>query len=420
MAALVARLSGSLDHLGEARFAAGFRALFIATSLALLLIIVGVAWWRGRRQPGAATTTESFDGAAMSGAGWVVGLVLILGSAATLNLVVDPYGMYGSGILAPVSMQMRRLKTEAYTALPRAPQVVVLGSSIAHPISPTTLRNELGLSAFNAAVGSGRIDDFLIQARFMRSRHGGLLPKVFFVQLSPNLPFGGRHTADLTPLTMLPFMPPTLALSAVRQRFSRVLERGQVADALYVLVARPADSRSTAAREIDRHGELTAMLADRRSPPLAAERFERRLERFIRRARKAPRTPPCRQLNPRALHDLDEFLRLTTGAGSSVVFYLSPTHPRYRRAVIEPDEPIPSCRQQLSARLRKRAATDDAVDFLDFTRLDSIGGEASSVGYIDPFHLTLVNGDRLVAAAAPTLRAAMRRASAATPGEEAE
>jgi len=254
---------------------------------------------------------------------------------------------------------------------------------------------------------------------------------VFFVQLSPTLRFDDRRTADLTPLSMLPFMRPPVALMALRQRFSRSIDRSQLGDSLYVLLAHPAASRGGQVNEIDRYGELLATIAARRSPPRSQRRFERRLSRFIRRAQPGARTRPCRHLDPRALRSLDRFLRLTAASGSSVVFYLNPTHPRYRREVVvfylNPTHPryrrevldhaagFQHCRGLLIDHLRTRAATDDAVDFLDFTLLESIHGDASSAGYTDPFHLSPANGDRLIATAAPTLSAALARASTGSP-----
>jgi len=137
MAPLVAPLAGLLGSFTEPQFATWFRAVFVVAALLLLLILVGIGWRHVRvRTPLEEPDTRRPSGAGLSPGFWALGLALVLGTTATLNLVVDPYGMYGSGILAPVSMQMRRLKAEAYAALPNVPQVVVLGSSIGHPISP--------------------------------------------------------------------------------------------------------------------------------------------------------------------------------------------------------------------------------------------------------------------------------------------
>lgn len=413
MAPLVDLASGILATSGERRFVAAFSAALLIAALLLLLTLVAIAWARSRRRSaGRQPTPGSHAETTLATPFWWLGLFLALASVAGLNLVVDPYGMYGSGVLAPISMQMRRLKAEAYAALTEAPQVVVLGSSVAHSISPRTLQERLGFTAFNAAVGSGRIDDFLIQAKFMLSAQDGHLPKVFFVQLAPDLPYGGKGTAELTPLPLLPFMRPTAALEAVTQRASRSIGRKQTGDSLYALLA-PSSLRSQpTGREIDRHGGLIGAIAARRFEPLPQGKFNRRLGRYIRRARSIRRRGECLQLDPRALGDLDEFLRLTAGRGSTVVFYLSPTHPRFRREVELPSRLARACRNLLTSHMSGLAAADESVSFLDFSVLASIDGDASSAGYTDPFHLTLANGDRVVAAASDTLRAAMKRASA--------
>lgn len=102
---------------------------------------------------------------------WFAGLVLVAG----LNLAVDPYAQYGTGLKAPIVRTSRREKLELLreAELSQPPvEGLVLGSSRVMKFEPQCLEAHTGYRFFNAGVYYGRTEDYLALLRASRRALG--------------------------------------------------------------------------------------------------------------------------------------------------------------------------------------------------------------------------------------------------------
>lgn len=95
---------------------------------------------------------------------------ILVGAVAGFNAYVDPFGTVGTGALPPVTWTDRSLKVNLIEHLQAAPAVVVLGSSRAMKVQPSFITSRTGLSAFNAAVSSGKPVDAWVFVNYIHSR----------------------------------------------------------------------------------------------------------------------------------------------------------------------------------------------------------------------------------------------------------
>ncbi|MGL4514635.1 MAG: hypothetical protein ACRCT8_16220 [Lacipirellulaceae bacterium] len=95
---------------------------------------------------------------------FVVTFVLGLVAAAALNLAVDPYGQYGTGLLPAITRTSRGEKIDLLRAA-KSPEGLLLGSSRAMKFETSRLAERTGLRFFNAAVYYGRPEDYLALVR---------------------------------------------------------------------------------------------------------------------------------------------------------------------------------------------------------------------------------------------------------------
>jgi hypothetical protein len=82
----------------------------------------------------------------------LVAAFALVGSAATLNVLVDPYGELGTGLIPSGAPRDAGIKANLVSHLSQPPQLVVLGSSRALKIEPQYMRSLTGLRTFNAAI----------------------------------------------------------------------------------------------------------------------------------------------------------------------------------------------------------------------------------------------------------------------------
>jgi hypothetical protein len=110
--------------------------------------------------------------------GLVFGATLLSGSVTALNVLADPYGYAGSGVFATAILSDRPIKACLEQRLPRAPSLVVLGSSRAEKVQPSYLQRRTGLQGFNAAVSSATPDDAWAFANLLHARASGATQRV--------------------------------------------------------------------------------------------------------------------------------------------------------------------------------------------------------------------------------------------------
>lgn len=323
-------------------------------------------------------------------AGFAAGAAVLLASAAVLNHVVDPYGLYGSGRLPPYSWNLRQAKVDHLLGAPAAPQVLLLGSSRAFALRPERIHEGCGLSAYNASVSSGRLIDYigLLRAAFARADADRLRTVIVQLDLESfwddiDIPFELRATPALLRFAA---GDPSL-MSSAADRLARSVSLSQVADSVRSIrqhyARRPPNLRVDddgvvhfASREIameDGRYDLRAAIAE--EIPYEQELFRQRhgmselqVERF--------RTI----VNEAAAHR------------TRLIVWLSPVHP----ALLDALRPLGWERQHRAVVAQMDALRDSGLEFAfhDLTTIDRFDGRASE--FLNATHVTTPAADRIV------------------------
>jgi hypothetical protein len=111
-------------------------------------------------------------------------LVIILVTVVALVIVVDPLGVFRTGLLPPVLYFDRDQKVALFRERKPPPEVFVLGSSRSKTIPPSCLEHLTGRAAFNFAVFGAGTEDYVAILRFLKGRDGGR-GMLFFVGAEP-------------------------------------------------------------------------------------------------------------------------------------------------------------------------------------------------------------------------------------------
>ena len=93
----------------------------------------------------------------------IAGLLAIMAA----NVVIDPRGVFGTGLLQPLAKSQRTEKLNLIDSLASPPQIVIFGPSTATKINPALVENLTGETCFNSGVGAGSTEDFYAQLAYM-------------------------------------------------------------------------------------------------------------------------------------------------------------------------------------------------------------------------------------------------------------
>lgn len=311
---------------------------------------------------------------------FILTFVVLLVSVVALVRVVDPLGVFRTGLLPPVLYFDRDHKVHLFRDRPIRPEVIVLGSSRSKTIPPSCIERLTGRPAFNFAVFGAGVEDHVAILRFLRANGGGG-GMVFFVGAEPEsfrgaggirpALAGSWELARYAPGGSTPLAPRTLAgellgWESVSASF-RSLDRQ---------VFRPetlVEYRVLEADGLQRHLQAEAAWQ--------AGRFDQRrlLSRSLPRA--LGQYPEFRALDPVRVEYFRTFLEEAREAGAEIVAFIPPMHPEFVRA----------------ARNTPWAArTEDVVEL--FRRFQDLGLlryvetrdlaviEADSAAYMDVWH----------------------------------
>jgi hypothetical protein len=94
----------------------------------------------------------------------------LLGAVLTLNTLVDPFALAGTGAVPAAVETDRAIKLTLLERLERGPEILILGSSRARQAEPAFLRRLTRRSGFNAGVTAGTAADGYVFTRFAADR----------------------------------------------------------------------------------------------------------------------------------------------------------------------------------------------------------------------------------------------------------
>jgi hypothetical protein len=313
---------------------------------------------------------------------------LLLAASAVLNLVVNPFDIYGSRWFDPVVLSTRRTKLVLYRDRRPPPDLLLLGSSRSMTVDPAYIEERTGRRAFNAAVHGAATRDYLAFARCVAAEP--VFPRVVVVALGAEQ-FRGyfppvEHHDPLAacqpgdgPVTTLLDWRESLGAMTLAQTWASLRVLGME------LTGRPDPQYRFRA---------DGMLVAFRTPP-AAEGLATSLAAFW-----GPKAFQFEELNAANLEEVRQLLELCRRKGARVVVYLPPYHP-YAIELYLAQSRFASLRMKLMDQLT-RWRSDYPVTAYDLSETSRFGGTPEM--FSDASHPTDAGARLLVDAMSPALR----------------
>jgi hypothetical protein len=318
---------------------------------------------------------------------------ILVGAVAGFNAYVDPFGTVGTGALPPVTWTDRSLKVNLIEHRQAAPAVIVLGSSRAMKVQPSFITSRTGLSAFNAAVSSGKPVDSWVFVNYIHSRFPAAHSRYLWLldveafrqwpidpgllntpQLAGFLSSGTRLSTRLDQLPLL-FSWPTFWKSVQSVRHAQGRPQAPLRTALGATQFAPDGFRV-----LDYHDLRLA-----KGLGLAKE-----MPATIRQGVATYRGDYSR-LDPTAETYFQRTLALMNSLGDSPVIALTPMQPQMLAAVA----PLGYDARYTDVLAYLRSLQGHyRFKLLDFTHLSSFGGRAAD--FYDGYHMTVANTRRFV------------------------
>lgn len=277
----------------------------------------------------------------------------------------------------------RVVKKRLLAALPRPPQLLILGGSRATRFEPAYLQRLTGLRGFNLALQNGRPEDAWAFLNDQRRRHPEVrLRVVWFTHVEAFREQGLNATLAQDP------------------DLSRWFPESLLEEARADLPTRPEDVPP--ARDLQRstYGPDGLLLSNRYDQREAkGYSLDRALSWSIDTVSERYRTTTP-ALFPRSVRYFEKTVRLLNEDGTTPVVVLMPLHPRLLRAVR--DLGWQRRHDEVRAWLQVLQRRNDLV-VLDFSDLATVHGDP--LAYYDGFHVKTANARRI-------LREVVRRAPA--------
>jgi hypothetical protein len=285
--------------------------------------------------------------------------LLFITSVASLNYVVNPFGLFDVHLFEPIVLHSRAAKVKLYLDRRPPPEVVLLGSSPTFTMEPSYVLARTGRPAFNASVHGGTPRDFLAFTRFML-RHGR----------PPRFLIAAFRVEQFRPDTRVGFEPGDPLESFVAEDPATLRRAMEEAETLLTLEQTEASVRLLAVEVQGRPEPFYRFDADGLGhfKPYSLDEY---LESYLVEAAK-PYHFRFSDLNPAQLGYLDGFFALCRQNGIGVIAYLAPYHPRLTE-LWDRQTRLPLLRARLLDELERRQA-NGGVTVHDFSRVESFGG----------------------------------------------
>ena len=296
-----------------------------------------------------------------------------------LNLVVDPLGIYGTGVLPPIGSQTQRQKLLLYQQAVPFPEVVVLGSSRSFYMEPAHIRARTGRPAFNAAAAGAGTGDYLDFARCFDAM--GRFPSLLIVAVGVEQMVSAWRTHEANDV-MDACLDPDKPMAARLRTYQGLFSRQETLASLRLL-GLELRGRPEPAFSFGSDGAVTRARDDPR--PLDA-----RVDESLAGAW-GPRPFTSSRLSAESTEDLRNLLELCRARGATAILYVPPYHPR-AIALYRKESSFEEGRVRLLDQLAAWSA-EYPMRFHDFSEISRFGGREDM--FTDASHPS-VEGDRLM------------------------
>jgi hypothetical protein len=285
--------------------------------------------------------------------------LMFIGSVASLNYVVNPFGLFDVHVFEPIVLHSRAAKVKLYLDRRPQPEVVLLGSSPTFTMEPSYVEARTGRPAFNASVHGGTPRDFLGFTRLMLRR--GQAPRFLIAAF---------RVEQFRPDTRVGFEPGDPLDSFVADDPATLRRAMEEAETLLTLEQTEASFRLLAVEIEGRPEPFYRFDADGLGH-FKSYALDQALEDYLVEAAK-PYHFRFSGLNPSQLGYLEQFFELCRQNGIRVIAYVPPYHPRLT-ALWDRQTRLPELRARLIQELMARQSRGGATVH-DFTHVESFGG----------------------------------------------
>jgi hypothetical protein len=272
--------------------------------------------------------------------------------------------------------------------------MVILGSSRTFTISPGYIYDRFRYTAFNASFEGSRLDELPIFLKFIAAHSGNTFPKILLIEAPPYLLEG--ISPERMPSSLLCYMRFTDKLNWWYVRYDGLFDLDQLSESFYSALREPKESHDWTF-QFDGQGIL---------PSTSNEQLNQHVDQAIEAG-----PPDCRLPSRRAVSNYRELVSIATNYKASIIFIITPFHPRYYNSFMAPGSQFYSCKTEAIQLLENLAQENRNIFFLDYSDLASIGGVPTAEGYYDSQHITQYNANLLIDAARDTINQAYQLAT---------
>ena len=316
-----------------------------------------------------------------------VALLVLLTGTALFTWLIDPLGVFGTGLVPPVLIADRDQKAALLRARTPLPVALVLGSSRAKTLDPRCLSRLTGEPAFNFAVNGASSDDLLAILHYLRATDH--TPRTIVVGVDPEMLQGpgGPLPGLLASRALAPF-----AGTASPDRLTRL-----GADLLgWQSMSAAAHSVWSRRTHADTFPE-TLLEPDgrQRYPRIEAERLAGTFNSAGQVGASIPgvlrRYESFDKLDPDRVGMLRRFVGEAHQAGIALVVFIPPVHPAFARAA---QVTAWGSRTDETVTLLRSLHRDGLLRYVERDSLPGI--DADSTAFIDALHFLAPAADHLL------------------------
>lgn len=321
--------------------------------------------------------------------------VCVLALTVLLNLAVDPFSIYGSGIFEPYRINSYIEKAELFARFDPPPEALILGSSRTGSVDPEVVHELTGKICFNWSVPSAGVEVAYAIVRMAVEDHGAPIDTVI-VAVDPDAfnPALWIHPQALQASMYSDYLGKSGSrpyFKALLSSMFRLLTIEQTTASMNV-IRRELGDTSFEAQEIYRADGFALYLKNEADIEAGIYDLDGKI---TERLTTYPNENPCitgRTVLSRVRMDLwVEFLDYCRGKEIQVYAYLPPSHPGFIELL-----------KQLGAvenlneisRFLETTSDEYGAIFRDYSDLSSIGGNVDQ--FYDEVHMRKANNDLLL------------------------
>lgn len=325
---------------------------------------------------------------------WILVLVpffITLGIFAVTNYIVDPFGLYGTGIYPPVTFSSYEHKLRLFREYEPKPRALVIGSSRVESINPEFVEELTGRTCFNWANPLAKTELFYAELRIALDDYNAPVDLVI-VGVEPDV-FHPQASAPPQAVSMLAYMryvSDKAATTVFLDRIARLFSFEQT-NSSFMVLSGTSDYNPMEESRWNANGYM--VVSDYRV--LTKEMIVQGIENEVRDFPEEHwGSASHSNMSPMRKEFWEEFLRICHERSIRVYAYMTPLHPELLETVNNMERFDAAALYAEANEYLSRTVAEVGGVFRDYTDVTSFGGDPE--GFYDVVHLQPENGDILL------------------------